>query len=542
MDSPVVLLVSPPGHGKSSVGNLLLGQGHFQVRGSGSGGTENMQVNSGQLYSEGSRVTCIESPGLYEDGVDIGALEETEKHLNHIGYLTHLLVVWDALEWRNEDLDFVLGFLKAIFGSEVAQHFIFVVNFWDSDSKSRKERNKRKVSFSTIENMIIVKTQNLFNTSFEPAIFFVSSKNPNDRSREDLVNYLSSQTSWPTFRTGKMNKWTHHISTSISSGIADNPTVVEDDGHDYEDVSRVSSLRGKGKDKSKSMFDLAQPTPKKSGKELKEKKYGGSMFGLQSPGSTGGNPKSRTRGRTPSPFGTLKSPKRGKGQGTNLARKRSMSTGNLLSGGRGRGKRPVMMHQKSVDNVYVDDMSREQGGDIDPAARNVDSIIQDEEIPSGRSRRRRVISGSSLTLNLRGSSRDRRKKSSSNMDISHDNADKNTPADSSFSSRNGSRFSQNRRKASLSNLTRQRSKTNLNRSQGSRTSINQSNPDISRKEDDDDMIADERRGSKSNPGRGRRPGARSNQPPRTRGRSRSRQPQPRSRPGSRPPPPECSIL
>ena len=31
VDSPVLLLVSPPGHGKSSVGNLLLGPGHFQV-------------------------------------------------------------------------------------------------------------------------------------------------------------------------------------------------------------------------------------------------------------------------------------------------------------------------------------------------------------------------------------------------------------------------------------------------------------------------------------------------------------------------------
>ena len=31
VDSPVIVLVSPPGHGKSSIGNMLLGPGHFQV-------------------------------------------------------------------------------------------------------------------------------------------------------------------------------------------------------------------------------------------------------------------------------------------------------------------------------------------------------------------------------------------------------------------------------------------------------------------------------------------------------------------------------
>jgi hypothetical protein len=31
VDDPVVVLVSPPGHGKSSIGNMLLGPGHFQV-------------------------------------------------------------------------------------------------------------------------------------------------------------------------------------------------------------------------------------------------------------------------------------------------------------------------------------------------------------------------------------------------------------------------------------------------------------------------------------------------------------------------------
>ena len=29
---PVVLIVGPPGHGKSSVGNLILGGEHFQIR------------------------------------------------------------------------------------------------------------------------------------------------------------------------------------------------------------------------------------------------------------------------------------------------------------------------------------------------------------------------------------------------------------------------------------------------------------------------------------------------------------------------------
>ena len=567
VDSPVLLLVSPPGHGKSSVGNLLLGPGYFQVRGSGGGGNQTMQVNTGQLYNEGSRVTCIESPGLYEDGVDRNGLDELEKHLKHIGYITHLLVAWDALEWRNEDLDFVLGCLKGIFGAGVVSHIIFVVTFWDSDPKSRKERNKRKISFSTLENMITVKTQDLFNTSYEPPIFFVSSKNANDRSRGEIVEYLSAS-NWQTFRTSSMNNWINHINVlpvkvvDLEQNEAQDLKGTEDDGHDYEDVSRVSSLRNsKTNDKSKSMFDLAkQETPKKSGDDFNEKRFGGSMFGLQGSRSAPSNPKlknQKPRGRTPSPFGTFGTPRKGKGRGSNLARKRSMSTGNLLTGGRGRGRRPVMMHQKSVDNVYVDDVSGRNEDDVGAeSVENVDTIVRDSNYAKperentgsmGRGRRRRrVVSGSSFSLNLRGSSKDRRKESRGSLDRSRDDdAAKDNLADSS-NSRPGSRFSQSRRQASRTNLNKQGSITSLNQKRGSRTSLNRSNLNLSR-DDVDENVRDERRGSKSSLGRPTGRGPRSNQPQRNRGRSRSRQnlnrqPQARPRPGSRPPPGECNIL
>ena len=573
VDSPVLLLVSPPGHGKSSVGNLLLGAGHFQVRGTAVGGDQTLQVNTGWLFEDECRVTCIESPGLYEDGVDVNGVTEMEQHLRSIGFITHLILVWDALEWRTEDLDFVLGCVKNIFGERIVSHLVFVVTFWDPDQKSRKERSKRKISATSIDNMIAAKVQHFFGSRSDPVVFLVSAKSANDRSRIDIANFLCSS-SWPIFRVNIMKPWIHEINLSPVPAVDSNPAPgleevdvgmdrenSDSDSHDYEDVGRISH-RSTMDNKSKSLHNLAlADTPGKQEQGFGgNKKFGGSLFGLQQgskstprkPRGQVGRQNAQPRGRTPSPFGGFGGgARRGRGRGTNLERKRSMSQGNIFSMGRGRGKRPVMQHQKSVDNLYVEeeDRSPEQRG-LSPASRSddFDSIIMDSnyqdpgtlerqvsgERPGARGRaRRRVKSGSSFTLNLRGSSKDRRRGSRTSLDRSKTTSTRDISVDRRDSSMN--------RRRTLS-LTKKPS-PRVNQPTGDKKT----------------PVPAPRRGSRSSQNRSRNTSRNnlSNQENQTpnlqgrRGRSRSRgnlttnqrsQSSRSVRAGSRPPPGECIIL
>ena len=74
----------------------------YQVRGVKSNQKETIQVKSGWMFDQRARITALEFPGLYEDGIDKVAVQQMEVELRRIGYLTWLVVVWDALEWRNE--------------------------------------------------------------------------------------------------------------------------------------------------------------------------------------------------------------------------------------------------------------------------------------------------------------------------------------------------------------------------------------------------------------------------------------------------------
>ena len=562
VDSPVLLMVSPPGHGKSSIGNLLLGAGHFQVRGTALGGNQTLQVNTGWLYHEECRVTCIESPGLYEDGVDKKGVEEMERHLKDIGFITHLIVVWDSLEWRTEDLDFVLSSLRNIFGYGIVDHLLFVVTFWDSDQKSKKERSKRKLTPSSVTGLIRDKIDLIFSSKSDPNIFFVSAKNPNDRSRTDLANYLSA-TDWTTFVTQEMKSWMNELDKALTPG--EKKIAEQDEGHDYEDIRRASAVRsslGFGS-KSKSLYNLDQGQSQENKSGYNSGKDYGSMFSVQGsktlPRKTNELRNAKPRNRTKSPFGGFGTPKKGRGRGstTNLSRKRSMSQGSIFAVGRGRGRgqRPLMMHQKSVDNVYAEDNDRGEDPNLNSSSRfeDADSIVPDanyqdpvrvreqarpkpreKDNSSGRGRRR-VVSGSSFTLNLRGSSKDRR---GSRTSLNRSKQD--SKSDLNKSERD---LSQPRRRESRINLIKQKnsgSRQNIsgnsldrrgispsqapsNRT-GSRTSLNRSRDDLS-----------ENKGTIG----GRR------------GRSRSRQNlnrNPRSQSlksagrGSRPPPGECNIL
>ena len=567
VDSPVALLVSPPGHGKSSVGNLLLGPGHFQVRGTAIGGNQTLQASTGLLFEDECKITCIESPGLFEDGIDENGVQEMEKHLRSLGFITNLIVVWDALEFRTEDLEFVLSSAKDIFGDRILNYLLFVVTFWDTDQKSKKERNKRKITMSSLSNMIYNKVENIFGSAPDLPIFFVSAKSPNDQSRDDLANFLSSGT-WETFGIQHMKHWVDHIKVLGSTDVE--LQDLPDDGNDYEDIRRASSVTNASQlNKSKSLHNLAlEDTLPRNGKG-----FGGSMFGLQGAKTTPRKSINKSAERTPqertrSPFGGFSTPRKGRGKGnaTNLVRKRSMSQGNLPSLGRGRGRsRPVMMHQKSVDNVYVDDVlspgNLEHGGELEPEIgsrsrfQDEDSILTDSnyqdpgELENRRQSetrtrttrgRRRVVSGSSLTLNLRGSSKDRRRGSRTNLNesitVSRPDLSTNPREQSQERRRAGSNVSLNRRRQSgsrgdLFNLSRREpspgarrgSRSSLPRSRNSKTRISRGDVSSSEPQPERQLGRQGRSRSKQNLVR--------NNPT-----------SPRSRAGSRPPPGECTIL
>ena len=413
VDSPVILMVSPPGHGKSSVGNLLLGAGNFPVRGISIGENQTLQVKTGWLYHEEFRVTCIESPGLYEDGIDEKDVEEMEKYLRDIGFLTHLIIVWDALEWRTEDLDFILTSVKHILGDSIIQHVLFAITFWDHDQKSKKERKKRKLTANSLTSMVRAKVDHFFSQRFEPKIFFVSARSPNDKSRADLANFLSG-TGFETFSTTEMKPWMRELKGAMIVG------GQEDTTNEYEDVGRssVSHSTIGYSSKSKSMYNLDQDQNQKN----METNTGGGYSVFSSKTKDSGY--ARPRNRTKSPFGGFGTPRKGRGKGstTNLSRKKSMSSGNIFSVPRGNGRenRP-MRHQKSVDNLCPGENSegliaRFENEDrilsqtdyqdpVDAKHQAADSL--DSSGRESRGRRRRVVSGSSFTINLRGSSKGR---------------------------------------------------------------------------------------------------------------------------------------
>ena len=239
-----------------------------------------------------------------------------------------------------------------------------------------------------------------------------------------------------------------------------------------------------------------------------------------------------------------------------------MSQGNLPSMGLGRGRsRPVMMHQKSVDNVYVDDVlsssNLENGRDLEPEIGSrsrfededvilIDDDYQDpgtlenrrqSETRTKTSRgRRRVVSGSSLTLNMRGSSKDRRRGSRTNLNesntASRPDLIRNPREQSQERRRAGSSLSLNRRRQSgskgdLYNITGREP------SPGARSSFTRgrnSNTKISRGDVSSTEPQPQRQIGRQGRSRSRQNLARNNPI------------SPRNRAGSRPPPGECLIL
>ena len=62
----------------------------------------------------------------------------------------------------SKDLDFVLNCICNVFGEAALKQLMFIVTFWDLDAKSKKERRKRKITPTYLENMIQAKVDHVF--------------------------------------------------------------------------------------------------------------------------------------------------------------------------------------------------------------------------------------------------------------------------------------------------------------------------------------------------------------------------------------------
>ena len=229
VETPVVLVVGAPGHGKSSVGNLILGGDHFQVRGNNVMESQSI-AKSGYLVRNEAYTTVLESPGFYKDGLDQAARRKVENEIRRIGYLTHIVIVWHALELRDEDLDVVLAEILRLFGQEAIEHIIFTVTYCDTGSKAKKYRSKRGISFDSISAMISRKAKNVFKSEEKPLIYFLCSKQYKDQSRKHLIQYLNYD-QWKMFPANKMANWTHDpdINLNQDEDNEDNYAEVEEE-------------------------------------------------------------------------------------------------------------------------------------------------------------------------------------------------------------------------------------------------------------------------------------------------------------------------
>ena len=227
VETPVVLVVGAPGHGKSSVANLILGGDYFQVRGNNVMESQSV-VKSGYLVRNEAYTTVLESPGFCKDDLDQSERRNVENEVRKIGYITHIVIVWHALELRDEDMEVVLQEVFSLFGERAIEHILFTVTYCDTGSKAKKYRSKRGISFDAISEMISRKTKNVFNSEEKPLIYFLCSKQPKDPSRKHLIQYLNYD-QWKMLPATKMAKWIHDFDRNLKNEEEDNYAEVEEE-------------------------------------------------------------------------------------------------------------------------------------------------------------------------------------------------------------------------------------------------------------------------------------------------------------------------
>ena len=66
------------------------------------------RMRQGYLYRGKAFATLIEAPGFYEEDQEREARRVVETELRQVGILTHIILVWHALDEDQTDMDIVL--------------------------------------------------------------------------------------------------------------------------------------------------------------------------------------------------------------------------------------------------------------------------------------------------------------------------------------------------------------------------------------------------------------------------------------------------
>ena len=349
VDDPVVLVVGAPGHGKSSVANLILGGEQFPVRGGRTAGER--LTGSGRLQRD-CRVSLVEAPGIWTGERDLAAVSRAEQEVRSAGHLTHLILVWHALELRLSDLDCVLEELLRMFGPSILPCLVLAVTFCDSSSKAKRYRSKRGITFDSLVAMLNQKLEEKFGSSEEAVIYFLSAKSPRDTSRKHLVKYLSSG-AWEPYSLANMRSWTETRAPQPGTG---DRALEDKTDQDYEDVEE--EVFQEEREDPDNEIDFTEQTEQKSPEPLLDKSK--SLHNLSLPmggvgqerpvvGPLGGSLVSvRGRGRGRS-TGNLFRPNKQAAASSSQLSGRGRSTANLL----GQRSRSRSLHKLSKSQANL---------------------------------------------------------------------------------------------------------------------------------------------------------------------------------------------
>lgn len=134
-----LLLIGKTSHGKSSLGNFLLGEERFKVYDVPTSGTQDTSK------SERNGLTIIDSPGLLDSGND-GNKNKDVKHYRQLMYyikslveLNGIIIVMNSQDMKiSEDIQ---SMLKMICNTFEYKHFKFISFVFTKQNLFRRQKN-----------------------------------------------------------------------------------------------------------------------------------------------------------------------------------------------------------------------------------------------------------------------------------------------------------------------------------------------------------------------------------------------------------------